>query len=472
MQELPLQANPIARGNAALRAGQYELAIQSYVDALISMPQLGPHIQMNIAQARTAYRAQREISGQQTIAVCGWELGHNAAGRVYTLALLYQKMFGAVDVVGCIYSKTGQGIWPPVKDIKIPKRTFLINNWSNFINQAIQLVAQKPYDFVHLSKPRAPNIIFGILYKLIWGAKVIVDIDDEELAFVGAKQPIAIDDYANGKKKLPSLDDLSGREWTQIAVGLAGKFDGITVSNPHLQSRYGGSILRHVRDEDVFKPSAEFTRANRLKFGIPQGSFVVLFFGTPRAHKGLLDTARAISELQRPDIVFAIVGDFPDQVLKHQLMDIPHVNYKFIENQPFEAAPSVVSIADVVVAMQDISTEAGQFQSPAKISDALAMRVPVIASKSPSLKDEFSKNVLIYGEATNLPTQLNNLIKENLVGRSLNDENYTFYQKNLSFESVRKLIHTIVLEDKSIDRACCFSGFVREVFGKFFYIEV
>ena len=36
-----------------------------------------------------------------------------------------------------------------------------------------------PYDLVHLSKPRAPNIIFGLLYKLIWDAMILVDVDDE-----------------------------------------------------------------------------------------------------------------------------------------------------------------------------------------------------------------------------------------------------------------------------------------------------
>jgi hypothetical protein len=38
-----------------------------------------------------------------------------------------------------------------------------------------------------------PNILFGLLYKLIWGATVLMDIDDEELAFADAEAPLALE---------------------------------------------------------------------------------------------------------------------------------------------------------------------------------------------------------------------------------------------------------------------------------------
>jgi hypothetical protein len=36
-------------------------------------------------------------------------------------------------------------------------------------------------------------LVFGLLYKLLWGAAVLVDIDDEELLFVGEREPITLD---------------------------------------------------------------------------------------------------------------------------------------------------------------------------------------------------------------------------------------------------------------------------------------
>ena len=40
---------------------------------------------------------------------------------------------------------------------------------------------------VDLSKPRLPAVVIALLYKLLWWAAVLVDIDDEELLFVGER---------------------------------------------------------------------------------------------------------------------------------------------------------------------------------------------------------------------------------------------------------------------------------------------
>jgi hypothetical protein len=65
----------------------------------------------------------------------------------------------------------------------------------SFVSQAWELVLQQPADLVHLSKPRLRAVVFGLLYKLLWGAAVLVELDDEELLFVGEREPrgLAVD---------------------------------------------------------------------------------------------------------------------------------------------------------------------------------------------------------------------------------------------------------------------------------------
>jgi hypothetical protein len=41
--------------------------------------------------------------------VCGWELSHNAAGRVQTLAEIYRE-FAKVDIIGSIFPDWGTEI--------------------------------------------------------------------------------------------------------------------------------------------------------------------------------------------------------------------------------------------------------------------------------------------------------------------------------------------------------------------------
>ncbi|WP_315688813.1 glycosyltransferase [Limnospira sp. PMC 1306.21] len=376
---------------------------------LADFSQNGYGIKENISTAvnPTEWQGKRPRVG-----VCGWELSHNAAGRVYTLAQLYQT-FADVEIIGSIFPQWGREVWEPIRQTKIPCHHFFVKDESQFIDEAIKLVRSHPYDIVHLSKPRLPNILFGLLYKSLWNSRVIVDIDDEEMAFVGAESSIELDDYLKKQGRLPDLKELTGTEWTRIAVGLVREFDGVTVSNPALQERYGGVVIRHGRDEGRFVPSADLKRRSRERFGIAQDKKVVLFFGTPRKHKGLVTTARALGSLGRKDVVFAIIGDFPDGKLKEELQGIPGVDYVFVGNQPFESIPDVVAVGDVCVLLQDVGSEVSQFQIPAKLSDALGMGLVVLLSETAAVADVIESGAVVPVAEGDLPAVL---------GRVLSDE--------------------------------------------------
>ncbi|WPL20103.1 hypothetical protein [Thiorhodovibrio frisius] len=134
------------------------------------------------------------------------------------------------------------------------------------------IAAQLAANLVRASKPRMPNILLGLLYRLLWDARVLVDIDDDELAFVGG-QPLLRDGASAGAgagspaehalahwlqryNGLPPGDDLPGRPWTELGMSLATAFDGLSVVNRALQQRHGGVIIRHARDPRQFQPAA------------------------------------------------------------------------------------------------------------------------------------------------------------------------------------------------------------------------
>jgi len=426
------QISVFSQGNGALRDKDYAQAIRYYLQAIENNLTLTKIISQNIAYARKKYSAQRKQAAQQQIAVCGWELSHNAAGRLYTLAKLYQS-FTKVEIIGSIFPQYGTQIWEPIRSTDIAIHHFTVNDQSQFIQQAIQLVAAHPYDCVHLSKPRMPNIIIGMLYKLIWDAKVLVDIDDEELDFVGADTAISVADYLKTHASLPELKALDGLDWTRLAVGLVNEFDGITVSNPALQQRYGGEIIRHARDEKRYQPSAELKRQSREKFGIAQDKKVVLFCGTPREHKGLIETAQAIAALKRDDVVFAIVGDFPNLKLKDTLQAIAGVDYKFIANQPFEHIAEVVAVGDICVLLQDPNSPVAQFQVPAKLSDALGMGLVVLAEQSPALADLAQKQAIISCNKANLGQTLQDLFNDPAKTQQIAIQAYEVFKAESSY---------------------------------------
>lgn len=433
---------PLTLGNQALRNGYYPQAIQHFCMALLVMPELGKTIAVSLGHARSKYLATRQGAEKQRVAVCGWELSHNAAGRVHTLAMLYQT-FAEVEIIGSIFPRRGRQVWEPIRNTSIPIHAFVVEDESCFIEQAIALVAAHPFDLVHLSKPRAPNLFFGVLYKLIWNARVLIDIDDEELAFVGEETPISLDDCLNQPGQLPALKDLAGKNWTRLAVGLAKEFDGITVSNAALQLRYGGNIIRHARDEKLFQPLPDLKRTSRHKFGIPQDKKVVLFFGTPRAHKGLLEVAQTIAALQRNDLIFAVVGNFPDPAYQARLKAVAGENCIFIAGQPIESAPAVVAMADACLLMQDPANSAAQYQVPAKLGDALAMRVPVLGTETPALADAFMAGAILPVTPATIAAQLLLVLDGRYTATRLQDAGHRFFQNELSFAVNRRHLQQV-----------------------------
>jgi GT2 family glycosyltransferase/glycosyltransferase involved in cell wall biosynthesis len=389
-----VEKSHLALGNKALKEGKYAEAIACYAQVITQQPWMAKSISANLSIARKKYRRSRHSIEKSSVAVCGWELAHNPAGRAYNLARMYAA-FADTEIIGAYFPKWGREIWPPLDNVEIPVHSFVAEDQTRFVDQALDLVMAHPYDVVHLSKPRMPNILFGLLYKLIWGSTVLMDIDDEELAFADAETPLALEAHLQKHGRLPELTSLEGKEWTRLGVGLATAFDGITVSNPALQKRYGGQIIRHARDEKLFQPSPELNSQSRKKFKVPPDKKVVLFFGTPREHKGLLETARAIAGLERRDVVFAIVGDFPDPALKQKLQTVKDVDYLFLGNQPVQSIPEVTALGDVCVLLQEPGAMVSNFQIPAKLTDALAMGRTVVLQDLPPTADVIQSGAVI-----------------------------------------------------------------------------
>lgn len=404
----------LQQANQALQNKNYGEAIPLYVQALQQHPPLAHVLLGNLQYAQRAYRKLRaqQAAMYPHVQVCAWDLSHNAAGRAATLAQIWSGI-GHAEVIGCLYPPHKSQIWEPIQEFSLPIHPLQINAEQSFIHQALRFVLKHPCDVLHLSKPRFPNILLGLLYKLVWACPVIMDVDDEELAFVKADSPIDLGEYLKSGGVLPlSTDSLSSAVSTRLAVGLATAFDQVTVVNPALQQRYGGTIVHHARDGAHFAPSADRRRQVREKLGIKAEDIVFVFAGTPRAHKGLLETAQAIVQQGRNDLVFLIAGDFPENLnsLQQQIANMPGLRSIMLPNQPFEKLPDVLAAGDICVLLQDASSDVAKYQTPAKLTDALAMGLTVLATPTPSLADFALQSALIPVVGDQLPQVLASIL--------------------------------------------------------------
>ncbi len=339
------------------------------------------------ARATTRASAKEDIRGRTPkrgrAAVVAWDLGHNPVGRAYVLYCLLQKDWD-VDLIGPLWTRYGADIWEPLRDLDLNIRSFTCSDLTEFVPKAEVLASSKVYDIVYVCKPRLPSLYLGALIKDSSNCPMVLDVDDFELSFFKDESTASFDDIK--KDMEAALHEPFEELGTRYAQSLIPAADAVTVSNVALREKFGGHIVRHARDEGEFINSQERRQEARERLGIKAGEFALMFIGTPRPHKGVLEVARALEELDDASIVFHIVGDIGDRKLREAL-DNRKARVVLHPNCPFDELPKLLSGADLVPLIQDLNHPISQFQIPAKVSDALSLGVPVIATRTPPLVD-------------------------------------------------------------------------------------
>lgn len=433
--------------NSALLAGLNSARPEQVLPTLLARARSDEHFvefnELCLDLARRRWLQSRLGQLKPRIGISGWCLSDNAAGRALTLAEAYAPHADA-EVIGCILPAFGEALWAPMRESAIPCHYFTVRHNQEFVRQALDLVVQHPYDIIHLSKPRIHNVVIGWLYQLVWGARVIVDVDDEELGFVGAESPLDPFDYIRTEGGLPPLADLRSKDYTRLAVGMVDQFDSITVSNPALQQRYGGQVIPHVRPLARFKPSQSRRATSRARFGLPHDKQIVLFFGTPRKRKGVVETARALAALGRDDLLYVIAGGEPDAELKSELNAIAGLPIVYLGSQPYDQVADVVAVADACVLLQDVADLAAQYQLPAKLIDALGMGVTVFAHLTPALADLAEKGAFIPVTRTDLSQKLQVFFEGGYPGQRAKGR--AVFESELSVEAVSPIIRALVAD--------------------------
>jgi len=288
-----------------------------------------------------------------------------------------------VEIVGPIF---GDEIWKPVaNDKSIIYKSVKICGMFKPYGQIKELIKKIEGDVIYASKPLFTSFGVGLLKKLFDSKPLVLDIDDWQMGFMKESYKnlsIArcLKYLAASALRLYSVgsywNNLLGEKLSRLA-------DRITVSNSFLRDKFGGTIVWHARDTKTFDPAKFDKYLLREKYQIKKTNKIIMFFGTPRPHKGIEDLVKAVSLIKDRDVILIVVGiDNRDLYCKNLFSSAKEIledRFKGFGLQPFEKVPGFLSIADVVVIPQkrNFSTIG---QVPAKVFDAMAMAKPIIAT--------------------------------------------------------------------------------------------
>jgi glycosyltransferase involved in cell wall biosynthesis len=315
------------------------------------------------------------------IVVVAWDLAHNAASCAFVLADLLRRQHD-VEIIGPTF--LGTEIWEPIRFTEIPIRSFPGRELPQFVEDAERFVSSVEADVIYASKPRFPTLLLSMLIKDQCGAPVILHIDDLELGFVGATDAISLDELER-RRDWPDFANPTRASWVSACDGLVRDADAITVSGEELRRRYGGVVLGQPRDETLFDPAQLDRQSVRAEFGYSEQDRVVLFLGSPRTHKGILELATAVAEIDDHRIKLCVIGSFNNVGLRDEIAQFDRGRIQLVGYQPVSEVPRLLMIADLVCLPQHATTEFVCYQTPMKLTEALAMGVPVLGSETPSL---------------------------------------------------------------------------------------
>lgn len=321
------------------------------------------------------------------------DLSSNSIGRAYLLAKILQRKY-KLEIIGPIM---GDGIWKPVNNDKSITYKF-VNIKGRFKPywQLQELFKKISGDIIYASKPIYTSFGIGLLKKFIEKKPLILDIDDWQMGLIrGSYNNFTYYRYFKFWISSTFLIYKSNSYWNNLIGEKLIRFaDEITISNTFLKKRFGGTIICHARDTEVFNPAKFNKNLSREKYGIEKRKKVVMFYGTPRPHKGIEDLIKAITFIKNQDIILVIVGlDDKDQYCNELIKvarDALHERFKGFGLQPFEKVPEILIMADIIVVPQKRNF-ATIGQIPAKIFDAMAMAKPIIATNVSDIPDILNK---------------------------------------------------------------------------------
>jgi glycosyltransferase involved in cell wall biosynthesis len=306
----------------------------------------------------------------------------NALGRAYVLARVLQKRFG-VEIVGPML---GSDIWKPLASQQHVKyRPVRMGSPPGSYFRLLEIRQHLHGDVIYASKPLLTSFGVGLLEKLFEGRPLVLDIDDWQVGFIkeyGNQMPwTSLLRFAGSS--LVRLYDSDSIVNVYACDRLVGFSDGITVASTFLQEKFGGTLVWHGRDTTFMDPKKFPAEESRDAYGVGDEK-VVMFFGTPRPHKGVEDVIRAMHALKRDDAVLIIGGidraDAYSRRISRLAESLLGKRFKGFPPQPFDKIPRFLAMADVVVVPQR-ATPSSIGQVPAKVFDAMAMEKPIIATR-------------------------------------------------------------------------------------------
>lgn len=367
------------------------------------------------------------------IDVLSADVSQNQLGRALVLAEAL-SLDHDVRVLG---TRFRDWIWPPAEGHPIEIQAVPGAKWPRYRQRVGELVERIDADVVVAVKPLLPSYGVALRARGRTGVPVVLDIDDDQRALDPLsrllRRPEAV---------LRPDNPLTGAFMHRMIP----RADARIVASRALQRRFGGHLVRHVKDTRRLRPLDQSAAdAVRRDLGVGDAR-VVMFVGTPRPWKGVPEAAAAVARI--PDAVLVVVG-IDGSKTSRRIAALPNV--RPMESVPMARIPELLAAADVVVVPQ-LASPVTASQVPSKIFDAMAMARPVVAtevSDIPEILGTTRGRVVPPGDVDALAAAIRELLDAPGLARRLGAAAREWVEREASLEAARAPLNRALEEARS-----------------------
>ncbi len=361
------------------------------------------------------------------------ELSGNGIVRAYPIAKAIEYLGHKVEVLGLTYNT--DKIYEPYKNAFEYKsvRSYLDIRWVIINSRKVAKLAEGDiaYSFKGIWDSYWPALLYsGFGFK----RPLIMDAEDNELwdAFIGNGWS---DITKNPYYPVNPIYNKLLHPFTFLARNK-------TVVCTSLQKRYGGKIILHGPDANIFDPSKFDTVINlRNKYTIPQHARVLLFAGKPVFYNGLPFLIDALQRKEASGWHLVLAGN-PDNPLFIEAKKILGTRCHLLGFIANEMMPEVVKLADVVPIIQSLNPTT-QMQIPAKLLEAMSMGKGIIGTRVCDIPLLLADNrgwVIEPGDTNAFLKVLKTIVDNPVLLEEYGNASRIYYKKHASVEAIAEKI--------------------------------
>lgn len=331
------------------------------------------------------------------VSVISWDMSRNHFAKAFCVA---DALSEHLDVELISFRFFEDPIFEPLAGAKsrFELKSFDGQDFPAFFDNFSKAVNAVSGDLIYAVKPRLSSLGVALMANYHTGKPIFLEVNDLETVVASPRAQ-------NRHVELPLeaiLDDIEQAKvphsllWSQALDPCVAGIPVVYTHNINLDIHYGRRCLymRNIKDDAVYNPAAMDRGALRRHLGFGPEDRVILFGGLVRKHKGIFELVELLKSLNDPRYKLLVVAsrETPD------VQSLARQHAELITLLPPQSPARMAELnhaSDLVVLWLDPNIAAGHYQSPYKISDALAMGPAIIASPTSDLAN-FSERDLVW----------------------------------------------------------------------------